>query len=86
MIPRIAISTGEPAGIGPDLCSALVDHSFAAELVLVGDPLLLEQRAAGASRRPALPRYQHSNGTQAGGLCILPVRLSEPVKIGRAHV
>jgi len=85
VIPRIAISTGEPAGIGPDLCSALVDHSFAAELVLVGDPLLLEQRAAEAGRRPALPRYQHSNSTQAGALSVLPVRLSAPVTAGQLN-
>jgi 4-hydroxythreonine-4-phosphate dehydrogenase len=84
VIPRIAISTGEPAGIGPDLCTALVDHRFEAELVLVGDPLLLEQRATGTSRRPALPRYQHSK-TQAGELCVLPVRLSAPVTAGQLN-
>jgi len=85
VIPRIAISTGEPAGIGPELCTALLDHSFEAEFVLVGDPLLLEQRTSGAGRRPALPEYQHSNSTQAGGLCVLPVRLATPVTAGQLN-
>ena len=46
MTPRIAITSGEPAGIGPDLCVALADSGFDAELVLIGDPNLLETRAS----------------------------------------
>ncbi|VAW79071.1 4-hydroxythreonine-4-phosphate dehydrogenase, partial [hydrothermal vent metagenome] len=38
MTPRIAITTGEPAGIGPELCAALDASQFDAELVLIGDP------------------------------------------------
>jgi len=83
VIPRIAISTGEPAGIGPELCTALVDHSFAAELVLVGDPLLLEQRTACPG--PALPEYRRDNSTRAGGLCVLSVKLSAPVTAGQIN-
>ncbi|NHZ69954.1 MAG: 4-hydroxythreonine-4-phosphate dehydrogenase PdxA [Thermotogales bacterium] len=85
VIPRIAISTGEPAGIGPELCAALVDHKFDAELVLVGDPLLLEQRAAGAYPGPTLTEYRPGNDTRAGGLCVLPVSLSAPVTAGQLN-
>jgi len=85
MIPRIAISTGEPAGIGPDLCTALFDNNFEAELVLVGDPLLLEQRAAGARTGPALPEYQRNNSAQAGGLCVLPIKLAAEVTAGQLN-
>ena len=41
--PRIAIATGEPAGIGPDLCCALTAREDA-ELVLIGDQYLLQSR------------------------------------------
>jgi len=44
--PRIALTPGEPAGIGPDLCVALAQQGHAAELVAVCDPELLRQRAA----------------------------------------
>lgn len=42
---RLALTPGEPAGIGPDLCVQLAQQAFRAELVAVCDPTLLEQRA-----------------------------------------
>ncbi len=44
-IPRIAVTLGEPAGIGPDLCIQLAQLQQACELVFIGDPELLLQRA-----------------------------------------
>jgi len=43
--PRIALTPGEPAGVGPDLCVVLAQEPHAAELVAVCDPELLRQRA-----------------------------------------
>jgi 4-hydroxythreonine-4-phosphate dehydrogenase len=48
--PRIAITTGEPAGIGPELCAGLADLDLGCDLVLIGDRPLLE-RAAGRDLR-----------------------------------
>lgn len=45
-LPRIAVTPGEPAGIGPDIVLALTSLDLAAELVIIGDPGLLESRAA----------------------------------------
>ena len=45
IFPRIAITPGEPAGIGPDLCIALAQQRHDAELVVVADPALLQARA-----------------------------------------
>jgi 4-hydroxythreonine-4-phosphate dehydrogenase len=39
----LLVSSGEPAGIGPDLCIALAEYNF--PLVLLGDKVVLEQRA-----------------------------------------
>lgn len=46
MIPRLAITPGEPAGIGPELLVQLAQQDWPAELVAVADPDLLAQRAA----------------------------------------
>jgi len=43
--PTIAVTTGEPAGIGPELAAALLDgDELGARIVLVGDRTLLEKR------------------------------------------
>lgn len=42
---RLALTPGEPAGIGPDLCIAAAQQAHSAELVAVCDPELLGQRA-----------------------------------------
>jgi 4-hydroxythreonine-4-phosphate dehydrogenase len=40
-LPRLAITTGEPAGIGPELVAALAATDIAADLIAVGDKDLL---------------------------------------------
>jgi 4-hydroxythreonine-4-phosphate dehydrogenase len=45
MIPHIALTTGEPGGVGPDLCLALAQESFPCKLTVIGDPDLLRARA-----------------------------------------
>ena len=47
--PVIALTTGEPAGIGPELAAQLAHESFPAKIVLIGDEALLKVRGA-ASR------------------------------------
>jgi 4-hydroxythreonine-4-phosphate dehydrogenase len=42
----IAITAGEPAGIGPDLCLLMAQVSRENDLVVLGDKTLLAQRAA----------------------------------------
>ena len=43
--PRIALTAGEPAGIGPDLCIQLAQHQQQCDLIVIADPQLLQQRA-----------------------------------------
>jgi 4-hydroxythreonine-4-phosphate dehydrogenase len=43
--PRIAVTAGEPAGIGPDLCLALAQENLPAEIVVIGSRALLDERA-----------------------------------------
>lgn len=44
-LPRIAITSGEPAGIGPDICVMLAQHNIAAEITIIGDVDMLAARA-----------------------------------------
>ena len=44
-IPRIAITSGEPAGIGPDICVLLSQHEFTADIIIIGDASVLAARA-----------------------------------------
>ena len=44
--PAIAVTSGEPAGIGPDICLALAQQHFPARLRILGDRDLLAARAA----------------------------------------
>ena len=40
----LVVTAGEPAGIGPELCSAIADSRFASEIVVIGDASLLDAR------------------------------------------
>jgi 4-hydroxythreonine-4-phosphate dehydrogenase len=45
MTLRIAVTPGEPAGIGPDLLLKLAQHDWPAQLVVIADGHMLKQRA-----------------------------------------
>jgi len=57
MVPRIALTSGEPAGIGPELCLALARAALPAELVCLGDAALLAERARQLHLDVALRQY-----------------------------
>ncbi len=44
-LPRIAITSGEPAGIGPDICVMLSQHKIKADITIIGDVEMLAARA-----------------------------------------
>lgn len=44
--PRIALTAGEPAGIGPDLCVMLAQNLPDADITVIADRNLIEARAA----------------------------------------
>jgi 4-hydroxythreonine-4-phosphate dehydrogenase len=48
VLPRLAVTTGEPAGVGPELITHLAASSLAADFVVVGDRELI-MTAAGYS-------------------------------------
>lgn len=40
----LVVTAGEPAGIGPELCAAIADSAFAADVVVIGDASTLDAR------------------------------------------
>ncbi len=83
---RIAITPGEPAGIGPDLCVSLaLKPPAGAQLVVVADPSLLLERAALLNQSITLTPFDASapaRPNETGELFINPVPLLEPTKAG----
>ena len=83
MIPRIAITAGEPAGIGPDLCIAVAQQHFEAELVIIADPQLLQQRAALLQQNFRLSPYRPTSAPRAGQVSVAPVPLRAAAEAGK---
>jgi len=82
---RIALTPGEPAGIGPDLCIQLAQREQAAELVAVADPEVLAARAEALGLPLALRPFDPTAAAQpgrAGSLAYLPVAVRAPVRAG----
>jgi 4-hydroxythreonine-4-phosphate dehydrogenase len=44
-LPLVAVSSGEPAGIGPDICCRLADATLPARILVLGDARVLAERA-----------------------------------------
>ena len=64
VIPRIVLASGEPAGIGPELCLALAAIELPCELVCLGDRTLLEERARALRLGVRLHAYQRAADPQ----------------------
>ena len=64
-LPRIAITSGEPAGIGPELCLAIAQRDWPCELVCLADRDLLAERARRSGSKIELRPYLGS-GAQSG--------------------
>ena len=74
-IPRIALTAGEPAGIGPDVVTMIAQQAWPAELVVIADPQLLQERAALLGLQLTLRIVDFTTPPQAqaaGTLTVLP--------------
>lgn len=87
MIPRLVMTTGEPAGIGPDLCVQIAQKPFPCSLTVVGDPDLLQSRAHSlALPLKCLPATTHeAEPHQPGALTVIPVPCASPVTPGQLN-
>jgi len=89
LIPRLMLTPGEPAGIGPDITIKLAQQCCPAELVAVADPELLRQRAEALGLPLRLTRWSAGTpGTparpnQPGELRYTAVTMANPARPGR---
>ncbi|HEX9139965.1 MAG TPA: 4-hydroxythreonine-4-phosphate dehydrogenase PdxA [Steroidobacteraceae bacterium] len=86
--PRIALSSGEPAGIGPDLCLALAQQERDCALICLADAELLAERARALGLRCRLQPYQPGEavGTAPQTLCVAHEPLAAPCTPGQLDV
>ena len=86
---KIAVTPGEPAGIGPELLIQLIQQGCPQELVAFADPDLLKQRADLLGLQLKLRLFdQHQSPTplKPGELCIYPVTLAKPSQVGTLDI
>lgn len=88
VLPRIALTPGEPAGIGPDLAVMLAQQAQDCVLVAIADPALLRERAAGLGLPLVLRDYEAgaTTASRAGELMVLPVALGAAAVPGKLDV
>ena len=85
--PALAVTSGEPAGIGPDLCLQLAQQAHGQALVVLADKILLQQRAALLGLNVQLHDYgpQQNSHLPPGHLRVLHVPLPHPVQAGKLN-
>ena len=79
-VPVIAVTSGEPAGIGPDICLALARKRFAARIVVLGDREMLESRARQLGLRVRLS--DPGEGSTSNSIACLHIPLSTTCRAG----
>ena len=83
--PPLAITSGEPAGIGPDLCIQLAQKNRSKPCVVFADKALIQQRAQLLGLELELQTYQAGQpvSQQAGQLCIFHIPLLAECEAGK---
>lgn len=92
-IPQLAITTGEPAGIGPDLIIELASkeqqYQTKAELVVIADKAMIQQRADQLSIPVTFKDYQKNIDAECnkvGEITVLDTPCSVTVEAGKLNV
>ena len=72
-IPKLIVTAGEPAGIGPDLMLAAAGDHWDAHLIAVGNKTLLTERAATLGLRVEFHPYNSTDAPQRHQVGRLPL-------------
>ncbi|MBR9866543.1 MAG: 4-hydroxythreonine-4-phosphate dehydrogenase PdxA [Oceanospirillales bacterium] len=85
---RLALTPGEPAGIGPDLCIQIAQQGHDHQLVVIADPLMMQARARQLNLPITLVPYKADEPvcpTPLGTLWIEPVCLVKTAQPGQLN-
>ena len=88
MLPTIAVTAGEPAGIGPDLCIMLAQHAFNANIIVIADAIMLQKRASKLNLTLKIIPYSDTAKHPHlgnGSLIVYHQPTSEPVVAGQLN-
>lgn len=86
-LPRLIVTAGEPAGVGPELCVRLAQAPWPCALVVAGNRAQLAQTATGLGLPLATSAHDADAAPaphEPGRLTVLDVPLAAPVVPGRA--
>lgn len=81
--PILAITPGEPAGVGPDLVLDIAHQSLDARMLIVADPSLMQARARQIGITFDVPEWDRQS---RAGAYLVPVRLKQDVVPGQMSV
>ncbi|MET1254555.1 4-hydroxythreonine-4-phosphate dehydrogenase PdxA [Aliikangiella maris] len=87
-IPRILVTMGEPAGIGPELIVKIAQQQIAAQIIVVADEKLLISTARALNLDLTLQQINWQQPAQVhrpGHLAIIPIELPEKVEAGKLN-
>ena len=88
-LPILAITSGEPAGIGPDICLDLAHAGLPCRCVVLGDKDLLRRRAALLGKQITLrdfnPHRPSENPIRQGELEVWHIPLHDVCEAGRLN-
>ena len=83
---KLAVTAGEPAGIGPDIILTLaMQQQWPVDLVVIADPAVLHDRAQQLGLTVRLRSYTADTTTSScgiGELFVLPIACAAPVTAG----
>lgn len=87
-ITKLAITPGEPAGVGPDLCIQYAQQVHDFQMILLADPQMLQARASELNLPLELIEYHSGNNQPSGSgrLYYQAVTLAEPALSGQLNV
>ena len=83
---RIAITAGEPAGIGPDLCVLLSHQALDAKVVVIADANMLQARAKALNVDIQIQEYSaksHTAHLGNGVITVLHQAINQPAVAGQ---
>jgi 4-hydroxythreonine-4-phosphate dehydrogenase len=82
-VPVLAVTPGEPSGVGPEIVLKLVRQHPEFRLLAVADPQLLRQAGNVLGYHLKITEWEPGDTVVAGELACLPLKLARPARPGR---
>ena len=81
-LPVLAITSGEPAGVGPELCLRIVERAWPARLVVLADIELMRARAAALGCDVRIVAFDSAAAALPGTIEVIHQALAAPARAG----